>query len=207
MENGSVCYEGGATEAISHYGGLVGDHLRASRDLRDWRNRTGSGMARIVWSRVSWESSAGRPDFVTMGDTLVIEFQVQRESAIPPSGLRFSIIISTITGTRILHISNEDDRFSFPDREEGRISVVLPHLPLFPGAYLVSLWVGSRHYDDYDFVKDCLRFDVVQGETPLRGYKMSWQNGLVYHPSIWSVDDQAGTVRIQEERPCDFVGS
>jgi lipopolysaccharide transport system ATP-binding protein len=207
MENGSVSYQGGAAEAISYYAGLVGDHLRASRDLRDWRNRTGSGQARIPWGRVSWESAGGLADFVTMGDTLVIEFQIQRDSTIPYAGLRFAIIISTITGTRILHISNEDDRFNFPDRAEGRISVVLPHLPLFPGAYLVSLWVGSRHYDDYDFVKDCLRFDVVQGETPLRGYKMSWHNGLVYHPSIWSLDNQTDAAGIKEEPQCNLVSS
>lgn len=200
MENGSVAFQGSAPEAISHYASLVGDHLRTSRDLRDWRNRTGSGHARIVWGRLSWESRNGQLEYVTMSDTLAIEFTVWRDRAIPPAQLRFAMIISAITGTRILHISNEDDGFSFPDLEEGKITVVLPHLPLFPGAYTVSLWVGSQHYDDYDFVKDCLRFDVVQGDTPSRGYKMSWHNGLVYHTSFWSVDAQTDVGQTVKER-------
>lgn len=207
LENGSVAYQGGADEAISHYASLVGDNLRTSRDLRDWRNRTGSGRARILWGRVSWESRHVQSEFVTMGDTLAIEFTVWRDNAIPHAQLRFSMIISTITGTRVLHISNEDSDFSFPDLDEGTITVTLPRLPLFPGAYTVSLWVGSQHYDDYDFVKDCLRFDVVQGDTPTRAYKMSWHNGLVYHPSFWSVDTTIAAGHAVEERQRDPVGS
>jgi hypothetical protein len=102
--------------------------------------------------------------------------------------LRFSCVISTVTGIPVLHISNEDDAFSFPDIERGMVAVCLPRLTLFPGAYTVSLWVGSQHYDDYDYVKDCLGFEVVQGDTPSRAYRMSWNNGLVYHPSHWSIE-------------------
>ena len=47
----------------------------------------------------------------------------------------------------------------------------------------------SIHYDDYDYVKDCLTFDVVQGNIPDRAYRMNWYNGLVYHPSEWSAGD------------------
>jgi hypothetical protein len=81
-----------------------------------------------------------------------------------------------------------------------------PYVSLFPGVSIVSLWVGSQHYDDDDFVKDYLRFDVVQGEAPARGYKMSWHNGLVYHPSLWSVAAQTEAGQAVRERRQDLVG-
>jgi hypothetical protein len=81
---------------------------------------------------------------------------------IGPRDLRFSCVISTVTGIRVLHISNEDDAFSFPNTERGTVTVCLPHLTLFPGTYTVSLWVGSQHYDDYDYVIDFLGFEVMR---------------------------------------------
>jgi lipopolysaccharide transport system ATP-binding protein len=188
MEHGSIAYQSRAADAIAHYTALVGHQMRASRDLRAWCNRAGSGQARILWGAVSWERGSLQPDYVTMGDTLTIRFDVERDRGIHPRDLRFSCVISTVTGIPVLHISNEDDAFSFPDIERGMVTVCLPRLTLFPGAYTVSLWVGSQHYDDYDYVKDCLGFEVVQGDTPSRAYRMSWHNGLAYHPSHWSIE-------------------
>jgi hypothetical protein len=66
------------------------------------------------------------------------------------------------------------------------VTITVPQLRLFPGTYTVSLWVGNQHFDDYDYVRDCLSFDVQQGKVPDRAYRMSWYNGLVHHPSEWS---------------------
>jgi lipopolysaccharide transport system ATP-binding protein len=192
MEHGAIAYQSKAADAIAHYTALVGHQLRASRDLRAWRNRAGSGQARILWAGVSWEGARLQPDHVIMGDTLTIRFDVERDREIRPQDLRFSCIISTVTGIRVLHISNEDDAFSFPNTERGAVTVWLPRLTLFPGTYTVSLWVGSQQYDDYDYVKYCLGFEVVQGNTPSRAYRMSWHNGLVYHPSHWSTEVRTG---------------
>jgi lipopolysaccharide transport system ATP-binding protein len=189
LDHGSIVYRGGAPDAISHYAHLVEDDARSSRDLRDWTYRSGSRSARILWGSVSGQEGNAHLACLTMGDTLVIQFDVACDPTISLGDLRFSLVISTVSGIRVLHISNEDDNFVFPAAARARVTVRLPGLPLFPGSYVVSLWVGSPHYDDYDYLRDCLRFDVVQGEAPLRSYKMSWYNGLVYHPSQWSVDN------------------
>lgn len=188
MDRGSVLYRGNTSEAISQYANLVGDDLGLSRDLHEWRNRSGSGQARIVWGGVSWEGESERLSCVTMGDTLLIQFDVERNIAISPSDLRLALVVSTITGTPVFHISNEDDNFVFPDKDRDRISVRLPRIALFPGTYTVSFWVGNLHYDNYDYVRDCLRFEVVQGKVPTRGNTMDWNNGLVCPASDWSVE-------------------
>jgi lipopolysaccharide transport system ATP-binding protein len=193
MDQGSIAYQSRAADAISYYTALIGHQLRASRDLRAWRHRSGSGQARILWAGVSWEGANLQPDHVKMGDTLTVRFDVEHDREIRPQDLRFSCVISTVTGIPVLHISNEDDAFRLPDVERGTVTVCLPHLPLFPGTYTVSFWVGSQHYDDYDYVQDCLGFEVVQGDTPSRAYRMSWHLGLAYHPSHWSIE--AGTAQ------------
>ena len=80
-----------------------------------------------------------------MGDTLIIRFDVVRDTDVRPSDLRFSCVLSTTTGIPVLHISNEDANFSFPNVEKGTVTIVVPQLPLFPGTYAVSLWVGNQH--------------------------------------------------------------
>ncbi len=195
LENGSISYQGSTADAISYYTQMVGDSLRSSSDLRAWRGRSGTRQARILWGEVSWQGRSEGLDYVTMGDTLLIQFDVERDTELRPMDLRFSVIISTTTGIRVMHIGNEDDAFTFPPIDRGTITICVPHLSLFPGTYTVSLWVGSQHYDAYDYVTDCLKFDVVQGDVPPRSYKMSWYNGLVFQASQWSVDERTAVHR------------
>ncbi|HZS88355.1 MAG TPA: ABC transporter ATP-binding protein [Chloroflexota bacterium] len=186
LDRGAMVYEGRAVDAVAHYAHLIGSEMRVSRDLRDWWNRSGTPRARIVHGAVEWRGNGEEMGHVVMGDTLIIRFEVVRDADVRPSSLRSSCIISTTTGIPVLHISNEDDDFIFPDVEEATVTITVPQLRLFPGTYTVSLWVGNQHYDDYDYVRDCLSFDVEQGTVPDRAYRMSWYNGLVYHPSEWS---------------------
>jgi lipopolysaccharide transport system ATP-binding protein len=188
LERGMVVYEGRAADAVAHYAHLVGSEGQASRDLDEWSNRTGTRQARIVHGAVQWVGAGSGLGHVLMGATLVIQFDVARDADVPSADLRFSCVISTTTGLPVLHISNEDDRFVFPNVERARVIVTVAQLRLFPGTYAVSLWVGNQHYDDYDYVRDCLLFSVEQGNDPDRAYRMSWNNGLVYQPSTWSAD-------------------
>jgi hypothetical protein len=139
-----------------------------------------------------------------MGDTLLLQFDVEYDGALRSADLRFSIIISTITGIPVLHLSNEDDRFILPELERAGVVVRVPELWLFPGTYTVSFWVGSPHYDDHDYVRDCLRFEVVQGPVPARAYRMTWHNGLVYQASQWSAAAPAEAAG--EQAPAEVAG-
>ncbi|MGH2346703.1 MAG: ABC transporter ATP-binding protein [Chloroflexota bacterium] len=186
LDRGAIVYEGRAVDAVAHYAHLIGNEARVSRDLQDWWNRSGTRRARILHCSLEWQGSGAGLGHVVMGDTLIVRFEVARDADVRPSTLRFSCVVSTTTGIPVMHISNEDDGFIFPDVEKGTVAIVVPRLPLFPGTYTVSLWVGNQHYDDYDYVRDCLAFDVVQGDVPDRAYKMNWYNGLVYSPSEWS---------------------
>ena len=190
LDRGAIVYEGQAVDAVACYAHLIGSETLVSRDLREWWNRSGSRRARIVHGAVEWQGSGAGLGHAVMGDTLIVHFDVVRDADVRPSDLRFSCVLSTATGVPVLHISNEDDEFVFPDVERATVTITVPRLPLFPGTYTVSLWAGNQHYDDYDYVRDCLTFAVVQGGVPDRAYRMNWYNGLVYHPSNWSVGRQ-----------------
>jgi lipopolysaccharide transport system ATP-binding protein len=188
LDKGQTSYIGTVVDAITRYGGKFSEHMLERKDLRDWLPRTGSGMARIVWAELTWQrriGSAIEGCCPALGDTLVITFQVEKKSQLDPEDMRLSVAVRTVTGGRVLHVSNEDALFSFPRRERAVIEVRLPDLKLYPGFYTVSLWIGSSKYNDYDYIQDCIGLEVVQGDLLHRNFKTDWSQGVVYHESEW----------------------
>jgi len=112
-----MVFEGPAVDAVAHYAHLIGSEARVSRDLREWWNRSGTQRARIVHGSVEWLGHGNGLGHIVMGDTLVIRFEVVREADVMACDLRFSCVVSTTTGIPVLHFSNEDDHFIFPDVE------------------------------------------------------------------------------------------
>ncbi|KAA0895303.1 ABC transporter ATP-binding protein [Oryzomonas rubra] len=188
MSEGAIYYHGDVPTSVSRYMSHLSDMLVTVRDLAVWPTRTGSGAARIVRATLTWESGDMERACPALGDTLIISFDVERLPQTAPNDLRLSVAIRTITGVRTLHVANEDDHFTFPEALHTSISVEFPDLRLYPGLYSVSLWVGSNQYVDYDYVQDCLNFEVVQGDRLPRNFKSDWSQGLVYHESRWRND-------------------
>lgn len=188
MSGGAIFYRGGVAESVSRYMSHLSDLLVTARDLTAWSPRSGSGEARIVKAGLTWEGPSGDRACPVLGDSLRVTFEVERSPHTNPRDLRLSVAIRTVTGIKTLHVANEDDRFSFPPALRATICVEFPDLKLYPGLYSVSLWVGSSQYVDYDYVQDCLNFEVAQGDRLPRRFKIDWSQGLVYHESRWRYD-------------------
>ncbi len=193
LEAGAIACQGSVADVVSSYMGFVNDQLGLTQDLRTWRHRTGTGLVRIVRASLSWEGQGQGLSCMFMGDTLIIRFEVERDSSVQTSDLRFSAVISTITGIRVYHVTSTDDAFTMPDTRTAEIGVRLPGITLYPGTYTVTLWVGAGA-TDHDYVHDCLSFEVVQSDALQRVFKMNWSHGLVLHPSSWSVGESDGDI-------------
>jgi lipopolysaccharide transport system ATP-binding protein len=186
LNKGTVFYRGGVQESVSQYMSHLFDFLVTSRDLTTWSARSGSGEARIINASLVCETSGGvRRSCPALGDSLKITFDVEQTTISNCLDIKLSVSIKTVTGIKTLHVSNEDDLFSFPQSRRAKISVTFPELKLYPGLYSVSIWVGSNQYIDYDYVQDCMHFEVVQGDWLPRQFKTDWSQGLVYHESKW----------------------
>jgi len=183
LDGGRLFFSGETSAGISAYLAHIEAQLCVSSDLSE-ANRTGSGKARILNARIDWKETTAR-GCPAIGDTVRVSFEVERSPEILPSDMRLAVAIRTISGTRVLHVTNEDDCFILPQKTRSTVTVTFPSLKLYPGIYTVSLWVGNSQYIDYDYIQECLGFEVIQGDHLRRDFRMDWSQGLVFHRTKW----------------------
>jgi lipopolysaccharide transport system ATP-binding protein len=186
LENGGIIYSGDTSKGVSHYLSKLSNQLSTVCNFADSTQNSGVISSRILNAKIEWVEikNRGCPAF---GDSLSISFEIERSPWVSATELKISVGIRTITGTRVLHVTNEDDNFVFPDRLRALVVVTLPQIRLYPGIYTASLWVGNSQYIDFDYVQERLSFEVIQGDVLNRNFKMDWSQGLVYHDSRWDV--------------------
>jgi lipopolysaccharide transport system ATP-binding protein len=185
LAGGKVIADGPSNEVITKYLSSSGGFNEVARDLRDFSPRKGSGELLITRVEISALHEGEPLPTPRMGDTLAIRFQVENRAKLPGSQIRLSAAIKAINGQKLVHVSNEDDGFEFTSAGTAWVTVELPRLLLYPGTYSVSLWVGSPQYSDYDYVEDCLSFEVGQPSESPRAFKMDWSQGYFLHYSKW----------------------
>ena len=156
----------------------------AGVDLRNHKDRRGSGDVRFVHAGTC--DAAGQPCSVfNHGDDIYFEMEV--EAPRPSHEMIFSVGIRTIFGVPVLDLQNKDDPTWVPLRvfERVKLQCLLKNCPLYPGTYLVTLWMSPTHYNETDWVVDVLQFRVEPGPLIARGFDMTWQHGLVHLASSW----------------------
>jgi lipopolysaccharide transport system ATP-binding protein len=186
----TILLEGGVVKAAGDSATVVRDYLTSPPsatgkvDLRHCENRQGSGEVRFVCAGIYNEG--GRPCSVfNNGDN--IHFEVVVEAARPSPEMIFSLGIGTILGVPVLNLLSKDDPTWVPVRilRRAKLHCVLKACPLYPGVYVVRLWMSPNHYERTDSVRDVLQFRVEQGPLLARGFEMTWQHGLVHVSSSW----------------------
>lgn len=114
-----------------------------------------------------------------MGDSLSIT--VEFESDRPVSRPRFGFVISSHNGIQVLNANNRyqpSPEYRTPVRA-GTIRCDLGAVPLMPGRYSVSLYLGDQFHDSH-VVHDALSFDIVErdlwgeGQMPPRNISCMW---------------------------------
>jgi lipopolysaccharide transport system ATP-binding protein len=185
LAEGKLIEDGPSHEVIARYLAASGSFSGVARDLRDFSPRKGGGELFITRAEISAFHKNEPLPVPRMGDTLAIRFQVENRARLPGNQVRLSVAIKAVTGQKLVHVSNEDDGYQFPNADAALIQVELPRLLLYPGTYSVSLWVGSPQYEHYDYVEDCLSFEVGQPAVSPRAFKTDWSQGFFLHTSKW----------------------
>jgi lipopolysaccharide transport system ATP-binding protein len=116
---------------------------------------------------------------VLMGDSIAIS--VEFRSAEPLSRPRLGFVVSSHNGVQVLNANNRyqpSPAYAAPVRA-GTIQCELGAVPLMPGRYTVSLYLGNQ-FQDTHVVHDALSFDVVErdlwgeGQMPPRAISSLW---------------------------------
>lgn len=185
FEAGCVKAVGPITDLMSHYL-CIADSTADIVNLMRNVHHEGSGEVRV--SEISLKDHVGRPRRrFEYGDDLHFDLTLERHR--PSASLHCVIEIRTLLGVPVLHLYSIDDPTWSPVIVEKRTTVrcVLASCDLYPGTYLVSVWLGSSPNSQTELVRDVLQFQMDQGVLRRRGFDMTWRHGLVHRDSSWAV--------------------
>jgi lipopolysaccharide transport system ATP-binding protein len=188
LKDGSIVADTDSTTAAAEY--LCDGPLNGSAivPLRDFRDRSGDGSARIVEATMRHPGGTLTNSF-SVGDSILIEFQV--EYAAPSRNFSHSVEIINSDGVPIYHLWDVDSRIDLlPSTSNRVVRALIPDVNLFPDRYSVNLWVGDSQGNRADRVMNCLAFNLEQANASIHR-QLSTKRGLIFKKANWSYDESA----------------
>ena len=181
LDGGRIVARGEVADTVAAYIQSVG--VARQSDTSRWRHK-GSGDARFVDARVRDATGEPRTAFA-MGETIVLEFDMELARTFPSYHMSVDIKRAE-TGLPVLHLLNHDSGALFEDLQTGkhRFSVEVPECMLYPGSYVVSLFVAVPG-NLMDHVEDVLSFSMVHSGVSKRTSPFYAHLGVVHAPSVW----------------------
>jgi lipopolysaccharide transport system ATP-binding protein len=165
MKDGSIVFDGPATEATARYYaeslGQVQDGVRLAE-----RAREGNGKARFTSLLLQPFSPAGDPLHIAYpGCDLRIEFELECRSQIAESNA--AVIIYDQNGVRVIDTNTaQKGRYVRMNAgEKAKVSFLLHDLLLKPGQYFLGLWLGRQEMEVMDHVEHAATLHVMEGEN------------------------------------------
>jgi len=136
--------------------------------------------ARIWMTQAVIVGDVGPTTSVAMGSKLKIKVKFETDDPILVP--RLGYVVQTAVGECIINSNNRyqpSAGFSSPV-SSGYVEADLGTVPLMPGRYTVSLWLGDNGMIDHHVVPEALIFDVIErdlwglGQLPPRASAMWW---------------------------------
>jgi lipopolysaccharide transport system ATP-binding protein len=186
LQDGRIAAEGDPGEVIQHY---LKDTYSAQESTVNLLKHDGRpfGMATIL-REVHILTNGVASTTMQMGGSLKVITTFHSDT--PLRHMRFGIVIENNLGQRIIVFSPTLHAPTLlPDTiSEGEITCDIPHLPLTPGSYYITLIVGTGTAD-VDRVNRALQFDVISADVFGTGYAPKNTHGVFYQNAEWSVSE------------------
>lgn len=172
LKNGMVEKHGEVNEIVDYY--LKGQHT-----INDFE-RKGNGAVRVSDFHVSKEG-------VELGEDLVVDMIVKANRDCDRVDISFDVKDDGYS--QVTHISNYDSQFHLLNVKAGQeyhVQCTMKNINLAPGTYSANIWVGSP-YEMYDWLRECVRFYVVQNETFIQRETPYDSSSKLVIPSEWKI--------------------
>jgi len=183
LNAGQVECQGDIASVVARY---LPDHLFAAEgfgDLAGRGDRSGSGCARFRSIELLTEGK--RCVSVAFGKPLTIKLTIDVTTALD-SGV-VEILIRTADGTPVHELQSQRCSWSRARRQLA-LSATIPGIRMYPGNYVIDLWLGDWSTARVDYLTNALTFGVIQ--TPESGIERALDRkyGLVYQHSDWNYE-------------------
>lgn len=186
IHGGQVRADGKTREVISAYMSTFTTAVSGGVALKDIADRTGNGQARFT--ALEFLDPGGEPmSCVRSGDHVIV--RTHFETYEPLQDFRIGIEFLTDLGLRVTATNNWATGFSVPQVGvgSGYLDLEIDCLPLMPGRYYLSLWLG-RWENLHDVLQNCVVLDVEPSDYYKSGRGIDPAFGLVFLPCRWRSD-------------------
>lgn len=189
IERGEVMHQGPIADAVQSYLAAGLDPDSCEVDLSSHPNRP-SGMKRML-KKVTLSDAKGFPT-CEFSQIDTIKFQVAYDARHEASLAGAGFIIHTQDGIRVGG-GNTYMAFAPPHRipGSGSVSFLVPARQLTPGAYCLTVSLGSHQGVLEDKVEHCIRFRIGQADIYGTGYLLTKEDGvaaLVFQAQVGQTD-------------------
>ncbi len=186
LDKGMVSFQGDVNNVIRHYmSSAINEKSIVVFDDTSSKSKGKKVVISKAW--ISDDKSDMRRRFV-LGENITFNYELKMSSLFDQLDVQLAVQITTSDGIKICNMIDRDSNFRATRITDSIVaSITLPDLRLYPDNYFVSFWVGTvNSTETYDYVEDCLSFEMVEGgNLATRGLPRS--AGLLYYTPKWEV--------------------
>jgi lipopolysaccharide transport system ATP-binding protein len=181
LNAGRIEASGDARDVVREYLREVPQANEGVADLSERGDRSGSGRAQFRSIKLLQEFQSA--DKLAFGAPLAINLTVEVREFIGPASV--AVVITTGEGAPVHDLWNEGHTWS---GEVGlhNFVITVPKLRLYPGDYVVSLWMGDSGSERIDYIQNAIKFEVIQTSESGVSRPLRQTNGVVYQESRWA---------------------
>lgn len=152
-------------------------------DLEKYGTRKGNKKVLFKWIRTINIDGEQTQDF-SIGENVYIDFCMESSTLV--RSIKLSLELRTSEGIKLCNAIDIDSGFQV-EKVDGVQSyrICFKDIRLYPDTYYVSLWAsGSDSVDAYDYVEDCLSFQIIDGGKLTMRY-LPRSAGLFFFTPEW----------------------
>ena len=182
LNEGRLEFQGAMIAVVARYqkGGIEENGFA---DLTNRGDRSGSGDAQF--QSVELLKVSVRCSTFAFGGSMTIRTVIKVRNHIGNGHVAVAIVSSD--GIPIHTLENSNERMIWPtENGEYLFEITLPKIQLFPGGYVVDLWIGNSQRHRVDYLKSVIGFQVVQTAESDLGLPLQRCDGLVFAQSEWT---------------------
>jgi len=151
-------------------------------DLTQLSDRTGSADAQFL--SVELMRGSVRESAFAFGSSMTVRTTIKVLKPLGNAHIAVAILSSDGIPVHSLENSNEGMIWS-AEVGEYAFEIVLSKVQLFPGEYIIDLWLGDAQRARVDYVRAALAFHVLQTSESGLSLSLHRRDGLVFAPSQW----------------------
>jgi len=187
IQDGSLAHEGASAECIDYYlQSSICNSALAVLTFSENTLRKGDGRGKYTRLRLL-NSNNVETNIFRVGDKVCIELTA--ESHVSIRNPRFTITLQTMSGTKLSRINSaETSTLSVHLENNLTVRCCIPHLPLCPGSFKISLVLADEGRVLMDAIEDAALFFVVDGDFYGTGKHLATYDYPILLPCQWSSD-------------------